>query len=547
MLTYVPASERPVSPSVQNEKPWLLLLLCAFWLLPGLLGHDPWKPYENSSIEIIRQISVGSGHWALPSMAGLVQLDVAPLYYWCASLLAYATGWLGVSMHDAARLSSGIWVALALWGVGLAASELHGRSYGRVAVVALIGSIGLLQWGHHISPAVVALAAFAWQLYALALARRRPLPAGALLGLSWLVLLLGATWGEALLAMACALSMLLFAERRTAAYAAALVSAWVIAVPLGLLWPLSLYRKAPDLFDIWLGSQSLGLYGGITHLQLFHKLGYLPSIVAWFAFPVLPLALWAFWSFRRQLSESRWQLLILQTIMVTLWLLFAGRLSAAQALLLLVPLAVSAAGGVDELRRGAASSLFWFGSFTFGALALALWGSWLALQFGWPDSWIAFVRKYGHMSSPAMGVGVLFALGISAAWVHMLLRNRPFGRRAVTAWACGLTLSWGLLVSLWFPWLDLAKSYREVGVEVAKVVNSAPDCVAARFGGDEQRGGIAYFSQLDLRSSVPTSQACNWVLTQHSAQLQSWTLRWEGGRPGEKNERFYLYQRQSVQ
>lgn len=543
MLTYVPPTERPAISSPQKEKPWLLLLLCAFWLLPGLLGHDPWKPLENQSMAIIQQLLRGSD-WALPSLTGSVHLEQAPLYYWGAASLGYLLSWVGISLHDAARLSTGIWVGLAMWGVGMAGFELHGRRFGRVAVVALIGSIGLLQWGHHVSPAGVAFAAFAWQLYALALARRRPLPAGGLLGLSWLVLMLGATWSEALLAMLAALVLLGLPDWRKSTYLAALVAAFAIAVPLGLLWPLSLYRKVPLIFDLWLRDQSLGLYGGITQLHFFHKLGYLPSIVSWFAFPVLPLAAWSLWLHRRTLIESRWQLLIVQTGLIALWLLLAGEPDEAQALLLLVPLAVLAAAGVDELKRSAASSLYWFGTLTFGALALALWGAWLALQLGWPARVVSSLHRHGPAFSPVIGLGVLFALGISAAWVHVLLGKRPFGRRAVTGWACGLTLVWGLLVSLWQPWLDYAKTYRTVGQYLAMVVTTEPGCVSIPIYSMEQRGGLAYFSGLELRGPRAKDAAqCPWLLSQTRTTDEHNELRWEGGRAGENNERFYLYRR----
>ncbi len=238
MLTYVPPSaSQKVALSPQSEKPWFLLLLCVLWLFPGLIGHDPWKPAENQTVAVIAHM-LQRGDWGVPSLAGVPYLEFHPLYYWCAALLSKPLAWAGVALHDAVRLTTGLWMAVALWGVGLAGRELHGRRYGRVAVVLLVGSVGLLQWGHHASPAVLGLAAFAWQLYALALARRRPLAAGVLLGLSWLVMVLGATWGEAVLVIVCGLVLPAFASWRKNGYMAALLAAFVISLPLGVLWPL---------------------------------------------------------------------------------------------------------------------------------------------------------------------------------------------------------------------------------------------------------------------------------------------------------------------
>lgn len=540
MLTYAPSPAHAAENVPQNEKPWLLLLLCLFWLLPGLIGHDPWKPAENQSVAIISAFLSGAD-WSIPMLGGLPYLEHAPLYYWCAAGLGKLLGWLGMALHDAARLSTGIWMALAMWGVGLAGRELHGRRQGRVAVVALIGSIGLLLWGHHVSPAAAAFAAFSWQLYALALARRRPLHAGGLLGISWLVLMLGATWAELLLAVLAALLLLPFTAWRRSGYLATLLAAFVIAVPLGLLWPLSLYKQAPAVFDLWWQDQSMGLYGGMGALRLFHEPGYLPSIIVWFAFPVLPLAGWSLWLYRAALRESRWVLLLIQSVLVAFWLFFAGAPNESQALLLLVPLAVAAAAGVDDLRYSAASSLYWFGATTLGAIALMLWGAWLVLQLGWPAGLVEELHRRNPSFTPTIGLGVLFAVGISVTWWRVLVGRRTLGRRAVTAWACGLTLVWGLLVGLWQPWLDSTKSYRQVGLGLQLAAKAYPGCVATPGVGAAQIGGLAYFSGLDLRWLGGADGAHCPLLLTSIERADAGLLLWVGSRAGEGSEHFYLY------
>ena len=539
MLTFTPPSDHSVVTQAQAEKPWLWVLLCALWLLPGLMGHDPWKPAENQSLAIISQVLQGI-NWAVPSLAGQPYLEYAPLYYWCAALLGKVLGWFGIPLHDAARLSTGLWMLLAMWGIGLAGRELHGRNQGRMGVVVLIGSIGLLLWGHHVSPAVVALAAFSWQLYALALVRRRPLPAGGLLGLSWLALLLGATWSESLLAMILALLLVSFSAWRSPGFLAALLAAFTLALPLGLLWPLSLYQHAPEVFDLWWREQSLGLYGGIARLRFFHEPGYLPSIVVWFAFPALPLAAWSLWIFRHTLREPRWRLLVLQVVLVAMWLLLGGDPGESQALLLLAPLAVLAAAGIDDLRRSAASSLYWFGVTTLGALALALWAAWVGMQIKWPVMLIDELHRRSPTYTPVIGLGVLFAAGVSVGWWYALTDKHTLGRRAVTSWACGLTLVWGVLVGLWQPWLDATKSYRYVGLGLQLAAKYYPGCIAASGIGDAPMGGISYFSGLDVRAAATAKAQCPLTLQSVKSSTEQ-QLLWMGSRPGEGGEKFYLY------
>ncbi len=543
MLTYVPPSGQAADNASQSEKPWFLLMLCLLWLLPGLAGHDPWKPSENQSVAVIAGFLSGQD-WTVPLLGGQPYLEHAPLYYWVAAGLGRVFGWFGVPLHDAARLSTGLWMALAMWGVGMAGRELHGRRLGRVAVLALIGSIGLLLWGHFVSPAAAALAAFAWQLYALALARRRPLHAGGILGLSWLVLMLAATWSEALLAMLAALLLAPFTAWRRSGYLASLLAAFTIALPLGLLWPLSLYQNAPDVFAVWWSGQSLGLHGGMGALRLFHEPGYLPSIIVWFAFPVLPLAGWTLWLNRQSIRDSRWVLLLSQSVLVALWLFFAGDPRETQAVLLLVPLAVFAAAGVDDLPRSAASSLYWFGMTTFGALALALWGGWIALQTGWPVDLVGRLQRYNPAHLAALGSGAVFALAVTLAWWRLPGNKCTLGRRAVTRWACGLVMIWSLLVGLWQSWLDEARTYRQVGVGLQLAAKAYPGCILAPDIGDTQLGGLAYFSGLQIRKQALASEApCPLILLGADSAEKS-RLLWVGSRAEEGSERFFLYRNQ---
>ena len=45
-----------------------LLILVAVWLLPGLIGHDPWKTDDAVGIGIAHQFA-SHGDWLLPRLA----------------------------------------------------------------------------------------------------------------------------------------------------------------------------------------------------------------------------------------------------------------------------------------------------------------------------------------------------------------------------------------------------------------------------------------------------------------------------------------------
>jgi hypothetical protein len=56
-------------PEITPLKAGFLFLLCAVWLLTGLIGHDPWKPDEAYSFGLIYHI-IQNHDWIVPTLAG---------------------------------------------------------------------------------------------------------------------------------------------------------------------------------------------------------------------------------------------------------------------------------------------------------------------------------------------------------------------------------------------------------------------------------------------------------------------------------------------
>ncbi|GHD57228.1 ArnT family glycosyltransferase [Jeongeupia chitinilytica] len=541
MLTYLPPSERETPPP-PSDKPWLLLLLCVFWVFPGLVGHDPWKPGELETAAVIGRFLSGQ-HWSLPFFGEQPYLIAGPLYYWSAALLAWPLGKLGLAVHDAARLITGVWTALAMWGVGLAGRELFGRRQGRVCVMVLIGSIGLVVWGHHLAPPILTLTAFAWLAYALAYARRQPLLAGLLLGLVWLVLIAGSNLGQLGLAVLMAVVVGALGPWRRSAYLVTLLAALVIAIPVGAIWLIDLVRYDPAAFAQWLRLFAFGPYDGIGSSAWLGTAGYVLAVVPWFAWPALPLACWGIWSNRAELgSQPKLLLPLIMAGLGLLWLLLAGDVRESDLLVLLPSLSLLAGAGIDSLRRGAAAALNWFGVMTFGIGAALLWLGWLILHLGAPASWGNALQAASPAYEPSWHFGgLLSAAAISALWCWVLVRKRPLGRLAVTNWACGVTLLWGVLIGLWQPWLDASKSYRDVVMSLRQALDQQvpPGCIAGEVS-TSMLASLDYFAGIRLRSG-PAAAECSLVLRQGTPPVGSW-IRWEGQRAGESRERFYLIQ-----
>ncbi|MBM5571365.1 MULTISPECIES: ArnT family glycosyltransferase [Deefgea] len=542
MLTYQSSQDISITPTKGQDKPWLLLLLCCFWLIPGLVGHDPWKPDENVSMAIISYFMRHSD-WTVASIAGVPQFSQAPLYFWVATLFVNALSWFGVAAHDAARLSTGFWMAVGLWGVGLAGRELFGRRNGRLSVVILLGCLGLPLWGHHISPAVVLLAGFAWYVYALALALKQPLRAGVLLACVFIVLLTGASWADALFAVLFAIFLFVFPQWRKFSYLITLITAILIAIPIAALWGYSLKANSSELFQTWWRYYAWGPFGGARSFAVGTSVGFLPTLLIWFAWPALPLAAWSVYLFRKELWQPHWQLLISALFFKSLFIMLATQQSEALVLPLLVPLVLLASGGVDELRRGAAAALNWFSLVTLGLAALVIWLIWIGLVTGMPLTLVDYFARFSPADVHWKGWGFVFALLVTLVWGRVLFRKQPLGRRALTNWTSGLTLVIGLLVGLFQTWIDVGKSYRPVAESLSAFMDGKhAQCIDVSTIAKDPTAALVYFT--DLALDARPDNECLFVIRQ-TASKESATpeVLWSGHRLGDQKEIFSLYRR----
>ena len=160
--------------------PVLLALLLLAYLLPGLVGHDPWKTEDAAGIGIVHQM-LEHGRWIVPYLAGEPYLEDGPFHYWIAALTAKLFG-LVLAPHDGVRLASGVMMAAVIAFVHLAGREFYGRTEGIGAVLTLLGCLGLLVHAHETLGEISMLAGQALAWYGIALAPRKPHRAGWLLG-----------------------------------------------------------------------------------------------------------------------------------------------------------------------------------------------------------------------------------------------------------------------------------------------------------------------------------------------------------------------------
>lgn len=520
-----------------RAKTRLLLILCFLWIFTGIFGHAPWKPDELQSVSIIKNI-LTEGRWVLPSMAGQTWLDTPPLYHLSAAAVVRALSpWL--ALHDAARLASSLWITLTLLLVGMTGRELWGVGSGRHTALIFISSIGLVFTAHQITPEVAGLTGYAMAFYALALAPRRPLRAGLLLGCAAGISLLskGILHLEVIVTLTLLLP-LLFTHWRQLSYLATLASAAVIGLIWIAPWLLSFKHLEPALYAHWLAESNL-----ITRSS-----AYIAKNLLWFAWPALPLAAWSLWRLRPNNPSIQLPILFL--------LVLFGMLSIGtdQHLVhltpLLLPLTLLATPAIESLTRTMASLLGWFGIMLFGAIGFLIWLGWVAMMTGQPARLAERMHKLSLAYVPAFSWwSFLPALLLTVIWFIVVFNNKRTNRALVTDWAVGMTLAWGVLTTLWLPWLDAAKSYKATFASMQKSLPQRFACVTSRHMGDAQRAAVDYY--LDIRVlpfETTQNMNCDLYLVQdergrESAEPgQNWKLIWQGKRSNDKRESFRLFQ-----
>jgi 4-amino-4-deoxy-L-arabinose transferase-like glycosyltransferase len=514
------------------------LLLCAVWLLAGVVGHDPWK--NDDAVHLGVAFGMAGGDWLIPRVAGDPWLVTPPLYHWTAALCGKLLGWL-LPWHDAARLASTLYAAgflAILWRI---AHRQLGPSAGLAAPLLAIGTLGLLVPLHEAQPAIVALTGFAFSLWGLSVWRDEPLRGGALFGAGIGTGFLGTGIDSVAILLATGLVLALHPAWRCRGSAPAWLAATAVALVLILPWPLLLWRHSPALFDIWWNVEqaSLTSRGGVSlaHIEL----------MAWASWPLLPLAVWGLWLERRHLLTAENAMLLAATA-AALFMFFTGPSTRPTALFpALVPLAVLAASAAGRLRRGAANAFDWFGMMTFTQAAALIWLGGIAILSGEPARIAKNFSKLGpgfiaEVSIPA----ILIAITVSVGWTAVMLRTPRSPWRAAARWSLGLTTVWILVIALLLPWIEYTKSYRGVSADFREVLGNRPGCIARRGLGLSQRASLDYFNGIRTVTGS-RSDECRWLIMQTTPRaeknLPGWTLIRETARPGDRSERLRLYRR----
>jgi 4-amino-4-deoxy-L-arabinose transferase-like glycosyltransferase len=533
-------------------------LLCAvccgvflLWLFPGLVGHDPWKPDEAYTFGLVHHI-LTSGDWVIPTLAGEPFMEKPPIYFLVAALSAkLASPWLPT--HDGARLASGLFMLVTASFTTLTARSLMPSSPVWLAPMVLLGNVGLIVPAHQLLTDNALLAGVAVAVYGLTVAPARPvlggiwLGTGAGLGFMAKGLLLPGVLALSVLALPIA-----FPVWRTRRLVVTLLVAALAALPWLTIWPLALYLRSPSLFRDWLWLNNFGRFFGFAGLgppapPLFYF-----RLLPWFAFPALLFAAVALWREGRWLWRApRWAGVLSVTVVAFAALSAASDAQTLYGLPLLVPLSIIAARGVEQSPAAALGVLRWAAVIAFSVLAVAIWLVWAALQFGVPQPLaLRLAATQPGFVAHFEPAPLLIATLITAGWLALAARLPAVPRNAIVVWCTGLAVCWGLLGTLLLAYLDYGKSYRGMIREIEQALPSPRGCIASRNLGEHQQALLDYLA--GIRTVRPETggdtRPCDlWLVQGRPGEEPSmdggWVRSWEGARPGDGKEHFWLFRR----
>jgi hypothetical protein len=141
------------------------------------------------------------------------------------------------------------------------------------------------------------------------------------------------------------------------------------------------------------------------------------------------------------------------------------------------------------------------------------------------------------------------ALLVSAAWVAAMAFRSRWNAAVAVSWSAGVILIWGLIMTLWLPWMEAETSFRDVFTSLRDRFPDRYTCLASYGVGESERAMLEYYADARTRPlEILTDQPCDLLIVGFDryginyASQRDWKVLWEGTRPLEHpKEHYTLY------
>ena len=540
---------------------WALISLCLVYVVTGLINRDPWKSLDVSSFGYMWEIAQGYSPVWYPEMAGSSPDLSGPLAYALgAAAITLFSPW--ISPEAAARIPfiAVLFITLiATWYAiyfsaknphaqpvtfafgGEAKPEDYAKAVADAGLLALLACLGMALPSHETTPLSLQLCSTALLFCAAAMLRTHPLYAVLMLDVSLILLAIS---GAPVLALTLGIGIifLIVQQKQVQLELIAIVVLGCFSVIAIASW-----------VDLW-------QWKLITLNEASAQWKGLLRLLLWFTWPAWPLAAWTLWTWRNHWRENIWQQHLVLPVFMWLVILIASVTSKnpERTLLLSLPaLACLAAFALPTLKRSVAALIDWFTLLFFSGGALIIWVVWLSLQTGWPAQPAINVSRLapGYVSEFEW-VHTVIALLITGIWCKLIIwrlgRNPRFVWKSLILPATGALMCWVLLMTLWMPLLNYARSYKPLALQVKTWVKE-PSCVFALSLTRSQIAGLGFHGNFKMMNFEHTKDpaSCEWLIA-NPANLQqnkkvldesSWMKIKVIRRPADKREDIVIYQR----
>ena len=554
---------------------FIIFALTLAYGLAGLFARDPWKNEDAIGFGAMWTLHHGKAvDWIVPHLAGRDLSLGAPLPYWLgASLMEIFGPWIGFT--NAARLYSALCffaAALAIWYAtyllgrrqevqpielavgGQPSRKSYGMTLADGALLIFLACIGLAQRAHETTPMMAQMMGISIVLYGTVRGLDKPWQGGLWTGLGIAIVALSSNLTLSLIVVSSTIIAVLASNAK-------LRFRWTLtSITLGLIgfaiWPTLWY--VGDLTPEWRHIAEAGWrnWPPMRTTPSLDSFSFL-SVNFWaYAWPVWPLAIISLVHWTRAKDAGQWRaphLCIPLSLLLGCFIYVLFRLDANEHdLIVLIPsMSIIAAFSLPILRRSVISFIDWFAMFSFTLIAIAIWIIWLAKTTGYPASTAANIaRLLPGFEGQFNYLSFVIALLITGIWLA-IVRWRT-SRAPKEIWSCliisasGTTLMWVLLMTLWLPTINYAKTYRNVANGLAGVMKQYTGCIDTTNIGLAQLASFDYFTKLTLRDD----SSCNLILTHSSSEAKAYgnlnskklVLLWEDRRVSDRDERLRLYQ-----
>ena len=335
--------------------------------------------------------------------------------------------------------------------------------------------------------------------------------------------------------------------------------------------PLRLYACA--LFASAIGIAAIAHYFELFHWRLstmdrdWNNWRGLFDLLVWFMWPAWPLVLWTLWQWRRQWLSRNWS----RHLVLPLWFMALAicvalmtRTEDQTLMLALPPMATLAAFALPTFRRSFSAFIDWFTLIFFTGCAFIIWVIWIAMQTGWPPQPAANVARLATGFIPTFsGLAFVIALMATAIWAWLVRwrvgRHRQAMWKSLVLPSGGAALCWLLLMSLWLPLLDFARSYVPWVQQIQQTMkvhdSASPGCMMTYGLNVGQMTAFHYHGGFQIKplddAESPQIASCYWLLVDNDsrpelaqvAHVKEWRRVETIKRPANKNEDVTLYVR----